>query len=394
MEVEDKKDTPGAGTSENNKNNAKCPPISEEVPAEKNSSVDTFKSEPEKVEIPAEPKPETKPEVSSEHVETIHTDIKHEEVSTHTKASDEVTIHHEESKIEVKAPESVVEPIPVVSQTEKDNKDDHEIDVIENPASKVIFTHFVKGEISKTIASEHTDEEIKNHDVHEDHKIVPTDEIKASIEDKKEPKVDEPEKKDSHEEIKEVPLESKPQEHVSEVVITEPVEDKPKKDSHEEIKEVSSETKPQEHISEVVTTEPIEDKPKKDSHEEIKEVPSDTKPQEHLSEVVTTENVEEKKEVEDHLYECEFSVQYETKFGENIIVVGSIEELGSWDPLKGLNLTWNSSHRWTGALKFSNLPFEYKYACKSDEETTWEKGVNRAVTEPPSKPLIDLWQPI
>lgn len=379
VEVVDKKDT-SASKSKNkksrNKNKAKNPQLSEEVPAEKNPSVDAPKSEPEKVEIPAESTPEIKPEAHSEHAKPIHTEVKVEAATTHTKVPDEVTVPHEESKSEDKVPEPVAETAPIVSYTEKDNKDEGDIDVIENPANKAIFTHFVKTTISETKAGEHADEEIKEHIVHDNHKIDPAHEVKiepahseAKVPIDHETKIDEPENKTIHKEIKEVPAEIKPEEHLNEMITTEPVEDKFKDDHHETSEKADKD---------FYTIKSSEVEPYYKKFEQEKK----------------SSTSEERKDAEEHFYECEFSVQYETKFGENIIVVGSIEELGSWDPIKGLNLTWNPSHRWTGTLKFSTLPFEYKYACKSAEETTWEKGINRAVTEQPSKPLIDIWQPI
>ncbi|OMJ94970.1 hypothetical protein SteCoe_1837 [Stentor coeruleus] len=337
MEV-DKKDTSGDSNSKEN-------PIASEVPAEKKSSVDVPISEPVKIEIPAESTTEIKPEAHSEHTEITKTEVKHEEDLTHTKVSDEVKIPHEESKSEDKVPEPVTETGPVVIHTGKDNKDDDETDVIENPTNKAIFTHFVKTKISEAGAN---DEEIKKHVVHDDH---------------------EPEKKDPHEEIKEVPVEIKPDEHASKVEVTKSVEDKPKEDHHK----TSEKTEKDFYTIKSSEVEPYYKKFEKEKK---------------------SATSEERKETEEHLYECEFSVQYETKFGENVIVVGSAEELGSWDPTKGLNLTWNQNHRWTGTLKFSTLPFEYKYAVKSDKETNWEKGVNRLVKEPPTMPLVDLWQPI
>ena len=45
--------------------------------------------------------------------------------------------------------------------------------------------------------------------------------------------------------------------------------------------------------------------------------------------------------------ECQvtFSIFYETKVGESICVLGSIEELGSWKEYK-CHLTWTEGHIW------------------------------------------------
>ena len=77
------------------------------------------------------------------------------------------------------------------------------------------------------------------------------------------------------------------------------------------------------------------------------------------------------------VFECEFSVQYETKYGERIVMVGSCAELGMWNPESGFELVWGPGHVWRGRLIVRSLPFEYKYVCISSSVFLWENGENR-----------------
>ena len=43
-------------------------------------------------------------------------------------------------------------------------------------------------------------------------------------------------------------------------------------------------------------------------------------------------------------YSTEFSISYQTAFGEKIVLVGSSSELGNWEPEKGFELKWEPNH--------------------------------------------------
>ena len=107
-------------------------------------------------------------------------------------------------------------------------------------------------------------------------------------------------------------------------------------------------------------------------HTEDKECPSVNRGKEHL---------------------CKFSIKYETKFGERIIIVGSTLDLGTWDPFNGFKLNWEPSHIWSGVLKCTTVPFEYKYVCLSSSHAIWEKGKNREFDHFESE-KSDNWQAI
>ena len=47
----------------------------------------------------------------------------------------------------------------------------------------------------------------------------------------------------------------------------------------------------------------------------------------------------------DNEYFVSFQIQYETKFGQSLAVIGSIEELGKWKEYK-CQLQWTDGHIW------------------------------------------------
>ncbi|KAH7648237.1 glucan 1 [Cryptosporidium bovis] len=81
-----------------------------------------------------------------------------------------------------------------------------------------------------------------------------------------------------------------------------------------------------------------------------------------------------------------FSVKYETKFGQDLRVVGNIKELGDWDVEKSLSMTWTEGSFWTVSVKI--LPtnntenIEYKYILVDNNPRNsynWEPGKNHSV---------------
>ena len=81
-------------------------------------------------------------------------------------------------------------------------------------------------------------------------------------------------------------------------------------------------------------------------------------------------------------YEFNFSIQYNTFFGERIVATGEPEFLGNWDPLKGLELEWSTGSFWKANILLGEgvvKDFEYKYVCIKKNEILWEKGDNRSL---------------
>ena len=84
-------------------------------------------------------------------------------------------------------------------------------------------------------------------------------------------------------------------------------------------------------------------------------------------------------------FELTFELQYTTSVsttqpGEKIMVVGSLDLLGAWNPAAGLEMEWTQGHVWrlTITLAEGLLPqFEYKYMLVSPRKMRWEGGRNR-----------------
>ncbi|CEM10154.1 unnamed protein product [Vitrella brassicaformis CCMP3155] len=73
-----------------------------------------------------------------------------------------------------------------------------------------------------------------------------------------------------------------------------------------------------------------------------------------------------------------FRIKCDTRFGQNLYLVGSVEPLGLWDPSRAVKMTWNEGNMWTCTV---NLPVsigevEYKYIVRQDNMVDWEHGHN------------------
>lgn len=78
---------------------------------------------------------------------------------------------------------------------------------------------------------------------------------------------------------------------------------------------------------------------------------------------------------------------YVTQYGEDMYVVGSAPELGSWDPAAAVRLNWIDSDTWSGPADFTvsqGTTIEYKYIVRNGGTTLWESGVNRSCAIPTS----------
>lgn len=81
-----------------------------------------------------------------------------------------------------------------------------------------------------------------------------------------------------------------------------------------------------------------------------------------------------------------FQVNASTVLGQNIYVVGSRTEIGSWDPAKGVKLDPASYPIWKGTISFpASQAIEYKYIKRDGQgQVVWESGANRTLTTPAS----------
>ncbi|KAF8596150.1 glycoside hydrolase family 13 protein [Ceratobasidium sp. AG-I] len=86
----------------------------------------------------------------------------------------------------------------------------------------------------------------------------------------------------------------------------------------------------------------------------------------------------------------------ETTFGDNIFVVGSISQLGTWAPASALALSSASYPTWTLTQSLpAGTTFTYKYLRKTSTGTVvWESDPNRSATVPASGTLTlnDTWR--
>ncbi|KAL8286920.1 hypothetical protein RQP46_003926 [Phenoliferia psychrophenolica] len=96
-----------------------------------------------------------------------------------------------------------------------------------------------------------------------------------------------------------------------------------------------------------------------------------------------------------------FDEVVETVYGETVFVVGSLPELGNWDPEAGRRLSADSytaeKHLWTRAIYLPpSTAFEYKFIRRdADGRVRWESGPNRSSTTifpGESQTLGAVWQ--
>ncbi|KAG8705782.1 hypothetical protein FRC11_008782, partial [Ceratobasidium sp. 423] len=91
-----------------------------------------------------------------------------------------------------------------------------------------------------------------------------------------------------------------------------------------------------------------------------------------------------------------FQVYAETTYGDNIFVVGSISQLGTWAPDSSIAMSSASYPTWTVTVTMpAGTAFEYKYIRKtSSGSVVWESDPNRSATALSSGSLTlnDTWQ--
>ena len=85
---------------------------------------------------------------------------------------------------------------------------------------------------------------------------------------------------------------------------------------------------------------------------------------------------------ENKINKITFCIKYDSNYGDNIGILGSIEELGNWSQDKILYLKWNNGNIWKGEINIENLDkniFEFKFINRNDGIIYWEKGFNNVV---------------
>ncbi|MGF1427399.1 carbohydrate-binding module family 20 domain-containing protein [Kitasatospora sp. LaBMicrA B282] len=84
-----------------------------------------------------------------------------------------------------------------------------------------------------------------------------------------------------------------------------------------------------------------------------------------------------------------------TSWGQNVYLVGSIPQLGNWNPSAAVPLSSGGYPVWSGTLSLpANTAFQYKYIIKdASGNVTWENGGNHgASTGSSAGTLNDTWQ--
>ncbi|OMJ66125.1 hypothetical protein SteCoe_37149 [Stentor coeruleus] len=334
----------------------KCISILDAIPEDESTSEDMIKQKTVKNEILSEKTSETRSEAQTEHSESPCTNEspgKLTDLPGYSKAFESEIKTHEDHKIEhtfIERPEMFASFIshdskenPSIDLGTKYDDDFEGEDMTEKPSGKKIFSHFVKNPNAETkleMGVLKVKEKAEVEKVLENTKLV---------------------------EAKEELSEKNPQELKKEAIFTQIIKNTISEESH----------KPRDTKSYDFYT------------DKTSGVDPFYRKYEQERKSATSEDI---KDQDKEIFEYEFSVHYETKFGESIVVVGSCEELGNWNPNKGLNLIWHIGHRWSQTLKISTIPFEYKYICKSSIMTTWEGGPNRIVSEQTNDAFYDSWQ--
>ena len=85
-----------------------------------------------------------------------------------------------------------------------------------------------------------------------------------------------------------------------------------------------------------------------------------------------------------------------TVWGQEVRIVGSVPELGGWQPASGVALDASGYPSWTGGVGLpAGTSFEYKYVKVDDSgAAVWESGANRTATvgTDGTLALTDTWR--
>ena len=75
-----------------------------------------------------------------------------------------------------------------------------------------------------------------------------------------------------------------------------------------------------------------------------------------------------------------FEMNYKTKFGEEIGILGNIDYLGNWNTNKVFKLKWTNGNLWVGSITINEdnlIDFEFKFILLYHNKIIkWESGIN------------------
>ena len=88
-----------------------------------------------------------------------------------------------------------------------------------------------------------------------------------------------------------------------------------------------------------------------------------------------------------------FQMKYNTQPGEDLGVIGSIPELGTWDQNRALRMNWNDGNIWKACINYDfgrEKEIEFKYIfIENGRVKRWEDGNNRKLEYSKLKDLIE-----
>ena len=77
-----------------------------------------------------------------------------------------------------------------------------------------------------------------------------------------------------------------------------------------------------------------------------------------------------------------FEIKYDTKYGEEVGILGSNNELGNWNINNIFHLRWNNGNIWIGNININEpyINFEFKFVITFNKEIKkWENGENNKI---------------
>lgn len=85
-----------------------------------------------------------------------------------------------------------------------------------------------------------------------------------------------------------------------------------------------------------------------------------------------------------------FEIKQKLNYGHKMAVVGSSEELGTWDPLHAHSLSWNEDDLWQGETEVPRT-VEFKFVVLGDGEVvSWQPGDNVCLDVPAQAEVIHI----
>ena len=88
-----------------------------------------------------------------------------------------------------------------------------------------------------------------------------------------------------------------------------------------------------------------------------------------------------------------FQMNYNTKPGEDLGVIGSMPELGNWDQNRALRMSWNDGNIWKASINYNferEKEFEFKFIfIENGRVKRWEDGNNRKLGFNQLKDIIE-----